>query len=102
MGDYSLAEIRDHVTTANKVEDDAMRALGGPVYVNEHQPKINVIKFLKNIERPDNIAKDDEFILPPLCDIDFKDENLGQVLTLKVKQHISVSDLTEEMNEVKI
>ncbi|RIA94673.1 hypothetical protein C1645_803451 [Glomus cerebriforme] len=101
LGNISFAEIRNHVTKAEKVEREATKMLGNLEDIDEHQPKTNINKLLKNIKRY-GIAVKDGFIFPPLYDIDFKDENFGQLLALKIKQHIDVSSISEELSEIKV
>ncbi|CAB4480821.1 uncharacterized protein OCT59_014345 [Rhizophagus irregularis] len=97
LGNFSCAEINNHVTNAEKIEKAAIEILENLKDINECQPKIDVIKFLENIKRS-GINVKDEFILPPLYDVDFKDDKFGQILTQRVK-HISLS---EEMSKIRI
>jgi hypothetical protein len=101
LGNSSCAEIREHVTNAEKVEKAAVKILENLEDINEYQPKIDVIKFLKNIKRS-GINVEDDFILPPLYDVDFKDDKFGQTLTQRVEQHKQHTSLSEEMSKIRI
>lgn len=87
------------MTKAEKVEKAAIKILEDLEDINEYQPKVDVIKFLNDI-KCSGINVKDEFILPPLYDVDFKDDKFEQILTQRVvKQHTSLS---EEMSKIKI
>lgn len=86
------------MTNAEKIEKAAIRILENLEDINECTPKIDVIKFLENI-KCSGINVKDEFILPPLYDVDFKDDKFGQILTQRVKQQFSLS---EEMSKIRI
>ncbi|GBB90436.1 hypothetical protein RclHR1_01740013 [Rhizophagus clarus] len=98
LGNFSCAEIHNHVTKAEKVEAAAIKILEDLEEIDEYQLKVDVIKFLNNM-KSSGINIKDEFILPPLYDVDFKDDKFEQILTQRVKQHTSLS---EEMNKIKI